>query len=237
MMNDYLSKLFNGSSSQFFTFLDERMVLKKKSFVITANPEILMMAESNPDIHEMLLSDEILIVPDGISVVKAMNSNGFKAQERVTGISICKYMLGSAGEKGLSVYLLGSAEEVVKTLTEKMKEKYPKASFNYSNGYDRDKDEVFSEIKELAPDLIIVGLGVPAQERLINKHYADFSKGIFVGVGGSMDVLSGMKKPAPKFFIKTNTEWLYRIVREPKRLKRFWNNNIKFMKYMKKTDK
>ena len=55
-----------------------------------------------------------------------------------------------------------------------------------------------------------------------------------MGVGGSFDVLSGKKKRAPKLFIKTHTEWLYRIAREPKRLKRFWKNNIKFLKEIKK---
>ena len=75
----------------------------------------------------------------------------------------------------------------------------------------------------------MVALGVPSQEKLIYKHLDEFKKGIFIGVGGSFDVLSGTKKRAPKLFIKTNTEWLYRIICEPKRLKRFWNNNVKFI--------
>ena len=54
-------------------------------------------------------------------------------------------------------------------------------------------------------------------------------KGIYVGVGGSFDVLSGTKKRAPKIFIKLNLEWLYRLICEPKRLKRFINSNVKFI--------
>ena len=65
-----------------------------------------------------------------------------------------------------------------------------------------------------------------------NKNKA--KKGIFIGVGGSFDVLSGTKKRAPKLFIKLNLEWLYRIITEPKRLKRFWNNNVKFLFKIKK---
>ena len=65
--------------------------------------------------------------------------------------------------------------------------------------------------------------------KLIYKHLNEFDKGIFVGVGGSFDVLSGTKKRAPEFFIQHNLEWLYRITKEPSRLKRFYNNNIKFL--------
>ena len=80
----------------------------------------------------------------------------------------------------------------------------------------------------------MVALGIPNQEKLIYKHLSKFKSGIFIGVGGSFDVISGSKKRAPKLFIKLNLEWLYRIVTEPKRLKRFYNNNIKFMLKVKK---
>lgn len=67
------------------------------------------------------------------------------------------------------------------------------------------------------------------QEKIISKNIAKFKKGIFIGVGGTFDVLSGAKKRAPKLFIQLNLEWLYRIVREPKRIKRFFKYNIKFL--------
>ena len=88
---------------------------------------------------------------------------------------------------------------------------------------------VFEDMKQKEPDIVFAALGMPQQEMLIYKHLKEFSKGIFIGVGGSFDVISGMKKRAPELFVKCNLEWLYRIVSEPKRLKRFWNNNIKFL--------
>lgn len=236
-MKQYLDKIYTGSVSSFFTLIKERMLSEKKSFVITANPEILMRAEKDPEVRRMLLSDDNLIVADGISVVKAMQNTGISIQERITGVDICEYLLEEAGKHGLSVYLLGAKEEVVSTLVKKMTDRHPHMQIHYSNGYDRDKDAVFKEIKELSPHLVIVGLGVPAQELLIHRHYDSFSRGVFIGVGGSFDVLSGLKKRSPAIFIKTNTEWLYRIAREPSRLKRFWNSNVKFMRYMKKSKK
>ena len=93
----------------------------------------------------------------------------------------------------------------------------------------QDKDAVFDEIAAIQPDLVLVALGIPVQELLIGKHYDKFQKGVFIGVGGAFDVLSGMKKRAPAIFIRYNLEWLYRIVTEPKRIKRFYRSNIKFI--------
>ena len=81
----------------------------------------------------------------------------------------------------------------------------------------------------MKPDICLIAMGIPMQEKLINKYFKNAKKGIYIGVGGSFDVLSGIKKRAPKLFIKLNLEWLYRIIKEPRRLKRFWNNNIKFL--------
>lgn len=82
-----------------------------------------------------------------------------------------------------------------------------------------------------------MALGVPLQEKIIYENISKFEKGIFIGVGGTFDVLSGTKKRAPKIFIKLNLEWLYRIIKEPKRLKRFYENNIKFYLKVKRLAK
>ena len=90
------------------------------------------------------------------------------------------------------------------------------------------------DIVKKKPDICMVALGIPYQEKLISKYFDKVNKGIYIGVGGSFDVMSGTKKRAPKIFIKLNLEWLYRIMTEPKRLKRFWNSNVKFMFKIKK---
>ncbi len=203
----------------------------RREFVVTANPEILIKAERERDLQKLLLDESVLIVPDGISVVRGLQINGYPAKERITGVDLCERLLAAAGGGAMSVYLLGAKEEIAAALAEKLKADYPEMTVNYHNGYDGDKDEIFEEIKAIKPDLILVALGVPAQERLIYKHIGDFDKGVFIGVGGSFDTLSGFKKRAPNFFIRTNTEWLYRIAREPSRLKRFYENNVKFIRY------
>ena len=197
--------------------------------MVTANPEILMHAGDSPEIRALLLDEETAVVPDGISVVKAMRLLGLPAKERITGVDLAEQLLKLAGQQGKSVYLLGAKEEVVSALAQKLKAQYPQMEIHYKNGYGKDKDADFREIEALQPDLVLVALGVPAQEKLIARHLERFSKGVFIGVGGSFDVLSGSKRRAPAVFVKTNTEWLYRILREPSRLGRFYRNNIKFL--------
>lgn len=119
-----------------------------------------------------------------------------------------------------------------------MKEKYRHAKLaGACDGYVKNKDKIFEHISQLQPDIVLVALGIPAQEKLIYRHLDSFSKGILVGVGGSFDVMSGTKKRAPKFFIKLNLEWLYRILKEPSRLKRFYQNNWGFMLEVKNLKK
>ena len=234
-VNEYLKRVYGGSARSYFERAEKALLSGERLFTVTANPEIIMHADRDPKIKKLLLSPDAEIIPDGISVVKAMNTLGCEASERITGVDLAAHLLKAAGENGKSVYLLGAKEEVVSALAEKLRAEHPDITVNYHNGYDGDKDVIFDEIAALAPDLVLVGLGVPAQELLIYRHLPKFTRGVLVGVGGSFDVLSGSKKRAPQFFVKTNTEWLYRIAKEPQRLGRFWNNNVKFLRELRKT--
>lgn len=228
-IKEYLQRVFPGTAEEFCQKAEEALAAGRRLFVVTANPEILMHAGDSPEIRALLLDEETAVVPDGISVVKAMRLLGLPAKERITGVDLAEQLLKLAGQQGKSVYLLGAKEEVVSALAQKLKAQYPQMEIHYKNGYGKDKDADFREIEALQPDLVLVALGVPAQEKLIARHLEKFSKGVFIGVGGSFDVLSGSKRRAPAVFVKTNTEWLYRILREPSRLGRFYRNNIKFL--------
>lgn len=228
-VKEYLQRVFPGTAEEFCQKAGEALAAGRRLFVVTANPEILMHAGDSPEIRALLLDEETAVVPDGISVVKAMRLLGLPAKERITGVDLAEQLLKLAGQQGKSVYLLGAKEEVVSALAQKLKAQYPQMEIHYKNGYGKDKDADFREIEALQPDLVLVALGVPAQEKLIARHLERFSKGVFIGVGGSFDVLSGSKRRAPAVFVKTNTEWLYRILREPSRLGRFYRNNIKFL--------
>lgn len=234
-INDYLKRTFGGSVDEYAAKAGAAMLSGERMFIVTANPEIMMAGTRDPQVDKLLTDERTNIIPDGISVVKAMHMAGLPAKERVTGVDMAERLLDAAGKAGKSVFLLGAKEEVVSALARKLKGQYPGITVSYRNGYDGDKDEIFGEIAREAPDLVLVALGVPAQDLLIYRHLEEFRKGVFMGVGGSFDVLSGSKRRAPAIFVKTNTEWLYRIVKEPVRLKRFWNNNVKFLEEVRKS--
>ena len=229
-MKEKLNKIYNKSSVDYYKLLKNNLKKGEKTFIITANPEIIMHSETDDEICNMFNDKNVSIVPDGIAVVKAARIIGNDVFERITGVDIADKLFEYCNELNKSLYLFGAKQEVINALKKVIDDKYPNIKLlGATNGYVKDKDTVMRKISKLEPDVVMVALGVPIQEKLIYKYLSKFSKGIFIGVGGSFDVLSGTKKRAPKIFIKTNTEWLYRIICEPKRLKRFWNNNVKFI--------
>ena len=229
-MKKFLEKLYKKDKKSFFEILKKDLKNKNKKFIVTVNPETLMRAEKDLELKEILEDDSVSFVPDGIGVVKAAKMIGVDVKERIPGIEIAEKLFEFANESKKSLYLFGAKQEVLNNLKEKIEKNYSNIKLlGMTNGYVENKEEEFQKIIKKEPDIVLVALGIPAQEKLIYKYFKDFKKGIFVGVGGSFDVLSGTKKRAPQIFIKTNTEWLYRILKEPKRIKRFWDNNVKFI--------
>ena len=234
-MKELFDKLYNKEESSFYNILSKNLKNNKKMFIVTANPETFMISEKDEDMKDLLLDKNTILVPDGIGIVKAARMINYDVKERITGIDIANKLLELGNIQKKSIYLFGSKQEVIDSMKNVIKEKYLNLVLvGATNGYEKDKDKVFEKIAKQKPDIVLVALGIPAQEKLIYKHLDKFDKGIFVGVGGSFDVISGHKKRAPKIFIKLNLEWLYRILKEPKRLKRFYDSNIKFLFKVKK---
>ena len=234
-MKKLFDKLYKDSADSFYNLVHAKLKDNKKTFIVTANPETFMKSREDEELKTLLEDNDTILVPDGIGIVKAARSINYNITERITGIDIANKLLIYGDELKKSIYLFGASEEVINKMKDVLSEKYPNLKIaGATNGYVEDKDKVFTEIAKLSPDIILVAMGIPLQEKLIYKHLAKFKKGIFVGVGGSFDVISGTKKRAPKLFIKLNLEWLYRIAKEPKRLKRFYDSNIKFLFQVKK---
>ena len=234
-MKEYLKNLYTKDKNTYFKLLANDLKNEHKRFIITVNPETLMLSESDAELKNILDNKTNSFIPDGIAVVKAARKIGVNVTERITGIDISEYLLKLANENKYSIYLFGAKEEVIESLVEKIKKEYPNINIlGYSNGYVKDKDKVMKNIIKKSPDICMVALGIPDQEKIIAKYFNKVNNGIYIGVGGSFDVMSGTKKRAPRIFIKLNLEWLYRIITEPSRLKRFWNSNVKFMFKIKK---
>mgnify|MGYP004631896767 FL=1 len=143
------------------------------------------------------------------------------------------FLLFTKYQKSYKIFLLGAKEEVVTKTKEKLIQKYPKLNVvGIRNGYFKEADwEMVSEqIEKTNPDLVFVGITSPIKEYLIEYLQNRGHKEVFMGVGGSFDVISGNIPRAPLWMQKMNLEWLFRMLQEPKRLfKRYLVGNTKFI--------
>lgn len=229
-MKEYFNNLYKGNLNDLLIEIDNTLRHSKKKFIITANPETYMFASKSREFKKMILNKNHIVVADGIGIIIGSKIIKQRNINKIPGVEIAKNILEIGDNNKNSIVLFGSSEDVINLLVKKINNEYSNLNvLGYSNGYLENKDKEFEKLLSLKPDIIMVALGIPHQELLINKYYDKMDKGLFIGVGGSFDVISGFKKRAPIVFQKLNLEWLYRIIKEPKRIKRFYNNNIKFM--------
>lgn len=222
--------LYTNTKTEFYSLIDKRLKNQKKTFIVTANPETYMNSKKDKKLYNIINDKNNYIVPDGVSIVKSARFLGLDIKERITGIELAEHLLEVSNRNKYKVYLFGSTQEVINDMKNIINDKYPRIDLvGTSNGYVDNKDKIFDSIKSLEPDVVMVALGIPYQEKIIDKHINRYKKGVFIGVGGSFDVISGNKRRAPKIFIKLNLEWLYRITKEPKRLKKFIKYNVMFI--------
>lgn len=211
----------NKTKETFLKELMDRIRHNKKTFVVTANPEIVMYAKNNAD-YLSLLNEADYIAADGIGIIKGAKILETPIVERVAGFDLLTNLLEKASQQGSRVYFLGAKEDVLQSAVQNVQKKYPSIQIVGSrNGYfDFSDSSIIEAVQATQPDMVFVALGFPKQEQWIHQYMTTASKGLLMGVGGSFDVLSGKSKRAPKLFIDLNIEWLYRLIKQPTRLKR-----------------
>lgn len=170
---------------------------------------------------------------DGASVVLASRFLNCPLPERVAGIDLMQNLLKVCAEKGYSIYLLGAKQEIVEKAADVLKERFTKLNIlGFRNGYFNREDWICisEELKILNPDIVFVGITSPLKEYLIEYLQNQGNNAVFMGVGGSFDVISGNIPRAPLWMQSCNLEWLFRVIQEPRRLfKRYFVGNIKFI--------
>ena len=191
----------------------------KKLWIVTANPELIYRGAKDKKLQAIISSAD-LILPDGIGVVWAARLFGAKKAERVTGIDLTLKILEEGQQYGWRIFSLGSKPGIAKKAVCKLSQKYPAIDFAYHHGYFSPEEEaaVLEKIESFAPHILLVGLGAPKQEYW-NAAYKGLAP-IRIGVGGTIDVLSGEVKRAPQFFRAHNLEWFYRLISQPARIRR-----------------
>ena len=210
----------NNSMDELVNEVHSRILLAQKTFIVTANPEIITYAQSNPD-YEKVLKRSNYIIPDGVGIILASKILGQHLHERLTGFDLMSRLLELSNKKKYKVYLLGTKPDIIDMTASNIKKAFPHIEIaGFHHGYFHDDQEIINEIQQSKPDIIFVGLGFPKQEKWISKNLHKVNKGVFIGVGGCLNIWAGVNKRAPKFIIDLNLEWLYRLFKEPTRSKR-----------------
>lgn len=192
--------------------------------VITPNPEIVMLAKEDEAFHK-IIEEADLVVPDGIGVVIATKlKKGEKLEERVAGYDLVQNTMKDAVKEGYKYYFFGSKPGTSKAAAEEMRKMYPGIEIvGTRNGYftKEDEPEIIADINRSGANILLVALGAPKQEKWMVEHSKEMPNvKVAIGVGGSLDVMSGNVKRAPIAFQKMGLEWFYRLLKQPSRFVR-----------------
>lgn len=192
-----------------------------------------IVAASKDNALKRALLEADLVTADGMSVVWASRLLGRPLKERVTGIELFQRLVRLASERGWAVYFLGARDESVRGVVARFTSEYPALRVaGYHDGYfDVSESAAIAEvIKRSSSDLLFVAMGSPAQECWITSNLMATGARFALGVGGSFDHVTGLAHRAPEWMQQSGLEWLYRLIREPRRLwRRYLIGNVVFV--------
>jgi N-acetylglucosaminyldiphosphoundecaprenol N-acetyl-beta-D-mannosaminyltransferase len=189
--------------------IEEFINQQENKLVVTPGAEVIVQAWENDRLRE-IINSAALVVPDGAGVVWASKILGQPLKERVAGIDLVKRLLACGEEQGYKFYFLGGKPGVAKQAKREVKERYPNLIIYTHHGYLTRKLErkVITEIRAQPVDILLVGMGVPLQEKWLAAYLSKVDVPVGIGVGGTFDVLAKEKDRAPKFMQKSGLEWL-----------------------------
>lgn len=192
----------------------------KTACCVTPNAEMAYEALHDAQFCKVLNSAD-LVLPDGAGVVLGARILKTPLKQKVAGIEFAQNMLPIYEELGSRLYLLGSKPGVAELAAAKMLEKHPKLMIcGTADGYFKDEAEIVRKINDASADVVYVCLGAPKQEYFMFNHRDELNVRLMAGLGGTLDGIAGTVKRAPKWMIKFQLEWLYRLIKEPRRLGR-----------------
>jgi len=202
--------------------------------IATANLDFVTQAWKDPELQRILI-DADLVLADGFPMVKLSPFFGPQLKDRVTGSDLTPMLAERAAKEGMSIYGLGSDHGVAEKALEMLKEKHPdlKIAGAYSPPYapllEMDHRKILQRLEKAAPDILFVAFGAPKQDKFISMHVRGWNIPVSMGIGASLDFITGEQKRAPKWMQTCCMEWLWRICGDPRRLFTRYIANLKFL--------
>jgi N-acetylglucosaminyldiphosphoundecaprenol N-acetyl-beta-D-mannosaminyltransferase len=218
----------NITSQEVLDIIEDSISKNKPLFIVTAN--VLTIAQAIKKIeYKSILENADLILADGYGIILASKILGTPIIEKISGIDLLSHIFNLSSQKGYKVFLLGAKKYVIEKAYKNLKLNYPKLNIvGYHHGYD-DENVIRKKIEDTAPNIILVGMGQPKQEKWLYENLRKINS-VGIGVGGSFDIISGNLKRAPKWMQFSGLEWLYRGIQEPKRFLRYFDFLLFFFK-------
>ena len=199
-----------------------RALLEADAPAYCVTPNAVMAYVALHDVaFRAVLNGAALVLPDGAGVVLGAKILKTPLKQKVAGIEFAQNLLPILEETGKRLFLLGSKPGVAELAAEKMLQKHPKLCVcGTMDGYFKDDGEAVARINEARADVVFVCLGAPKQEYFMQKHAPELNVHLMIGLGGTLDGIAGTVKRAPRWMIRLQLEWLYRLIKQPSRLGR-----------------
>lgn len=217
---------FKDAEERVKSFLNSNTI----NTIYTPNTEIVMEARKDNEFKELLNKGD-LVIADGIGLIYASKIKKKALPERVTGVDLSMRILHIANENNYSIFLVGGKPGVASKAAQNIKKEYPNINVvGHHHGYFKgthtgykgheEEIQVINEINESKPDIVFVGFGAPKQEKWIDENKEKLKCKVIIGNGGTVDILAGTVKKAPDIFRRLGLEWFYRLMKDPRRIKR-----------------
>ena len=224
--------------------LDKIVALAKgerPSYVVTPNVDHIICVEKDKEFAQIYANAD-LVLADGKPLLWMAKWNKTPLKEKVSGSDLFPRLCEKAAQEGLRMFFLGAAEGVADIAAENLKIKHPGLNVigTYSPPFDFEMDQaeldkIIELIRESAPNILIVCMGTPKQEKFIYRHLNALNVPVSLGLGASLDFEAGVIKRAPQWMRNCGLEWLYRLIKEPKRMfRRYIINDMKIFSLYRK---
>lgn len=231
----------NLTMSETLNEIDKLIQKKICSYVVTPNVDHIVRLEKDEELQKVY-KNASLILTDGKPLIWISKWYKTPIKEKISGSDLFPKVCELAANKNYTMYLLGAAEGVADTAAKNLMKKYPGlnvvGTYSPPFGFEKNEQEMIKikiQIQEVHPDILIVGLGCPKQEKFMYYHCKELGVPISFGLGASIDFEAGNIKRAPKWMSNHGLEWLYRFSKEPKRLfKRYFVDDLKIIQVARK---
>ncbi|WP_080738082.1 WecB/TagA/CpsF family glycosyltransferase [Rhodococcoides fascians] len=210
-----------GSATQIVNWLSSS---SGKRRLLNHNLHSVYLSYTNSDFKRSFQSADVVLI-DGFPLTLLMRLGGRKDKERsVPRVGSCDWIIeleDAQPSKIKKIAIIGASPASNLALQERFSRTMPKVLVRGWDGYEGLTKLIISEFEELSqfrPDLVLLGLGMPKQEIILDTYYGLLPESVYATVGGAIDQLSGFQKMPPRFLGDLGLEWLFRLVRDPRRL-------------------